>query len=115
MTSPANPVNTALGTRRAVRAFLPTPVQRADIEAILEAASHAPSGTNTQPWKVYVLTGESLVRLSRNLLAAYDDPQRARERAVRGGMSLGFADPNALVDTLRPEREPFERFTRFLD
>jgi hypothetical protein len=30
-------------------------------------------------------------------------------------MSLGFADQNALVNTLRTEREPVERFTRFLD
>jgi nitroreductase len=73
---PTNPVDAALTTRRAVRAFLPTPVPRADIEAILEAASRAPSGTNTQPWKVYVLTGDALAWLSRDLLAAYDDPQR---------------------------------------
>ncbi|CAH2785670.1 MAG: Nitroreductase [uncultured Paraburkholderia sp.] len=48
----------------------------ADIEAILEATSRAPSGTNTQPWKVYVVTGGALARLSDALVAAYDDPQR---------------------------------------
>ncbi|MCC8393647.1 nitroreductase [Paraburkholderia sp. MMS20-SJTR3] len=74
--SSADIVDAALTTRRSVRAFLPTPVPRADLEAILEAASRAPSGTNTQPWKVYVLTGEALARLSRELLGAYDDPQR---------------------------------------
>jgi len=71
-----NPVDAALLTRRSVRAFLPTPVPRADIEAILEVASRAPSGTNTQPWKVYVLRGQALARLSEALLAAYDNPQR---------------------------------------
>ncbi|NML34675.1 nitroreductase [Paraburkholderia antibiotica] len=82
MTSPdsaasaAHVVDAALTTRRSIRAFLPTPVPRADIEAILEAASRAPSGTNTQPWKVYVLSGDALARLSRELLAAYDDPGR---------------------------------------
>jgi nitroreductase len=76
MTIPANPVDAALITRRSIRAFLPTPVPRAEIEAILGAAGRAPSGTNTQPWKVYVVTGESLARLSRALVAAYDDPQR---------------------------------------
>ena len=229
MTTSANQVDTALMTRRSIRAFLPTPVPRVEIEAILEAASRAPSGTNTQPWKVYVVTGESLVRLSQALLAAYDDPQRdalyqeeypyyprqwvspyidrrrkigwdlygllgigksdktrmheqhaqnyrffgapvglfftidrhmergswldygmflqAIMTAARGrgldtcpqaaftpfhrviaghldlaaqeqlvcGMSLGFADESALVNTLRTEREPVERFTRFLD
>jgi len=41
-------------------------------------ASRAPSGTNTQPWKVYVLTGAAKAALSQAILAAYDDPaQRA--------------------------------------
>ncbi|WP_144113086.1 nitroreductase [Paraburkholderia sp. BCC1886] len=76
MTTPANAVDAALVTRRSVRAFLPTAVPRAEIEAILEAASRAPSGTNTQPWKVYVVTGDSLAKLSHALLAAYDHPER---------------------------------------
>jgi nitroreductase len=67
----------AVATRRSVRAFLPTPVPRATIERILAVASRAPSGTNTQPWRVYVLTGEPLRSLSRRLVAAYDDPQES--------------------------------------
>ncbi|WP_212139394.1 nitroreductase family protein, partial [Burkholderia territorii] len=50
-------VDAALKSRRAIRAFLPTPVPRDTLEAILEAASRAPSGTNIQPWRVYVATG----------------------------------------------------------
>ena len=69
--------NAALISRRSIRAFLPTPVPRGDIESILAAASRAPSGTNTQPWKVYVLTGEVLQNLSEALLRAYDDPDHA--------------------------------------
>jgi len=46
-------VDTAIVTRRSLRAFLPTPVPRQLVEAILEVASRAPSGTNTQPWKVF--------------------------------------------------------------
>jgi nitroreductase len=65
----------AITSRRSVRAFLPTPVPRSTVERILAAASRAPSGTNTQPWKVYVLTGETLQSLSRRLVAAYDDPE----------------------------------------
>jgi nitroreductase len=72
-------VEAAITSRRAIRAFLPTPVPRATIEEILAVASRAPSGTNTQPWHVYVLTGESKKSLSRQLVAAYDDPvERAR-------------------------------------
>jgi len=69
----------AITSRRSIRAFLSTPVARETIERILAVASRAPSGTNTQPWHVYVLAGESLGALSRRLVAAYDDPEeRAR-------------------------------------
>jgi nitroreductase len=72
-------VDAAITSRRSTRAFLPTPVAREDVEAILEVASRAPSGTNTQPWKVYVLTGEAKERLSAAILAVYADPQQAKE------------------------------------
>ena len=65
-------VDAAIASRRAVRAFLPTPVPRQTIEDILAVASRAPSGTNTQPWKVTVLTGAAKEALSRRLLAAHD-------------------------------------------
>ena len=67
-------VDAAITTRRSIRAFLPTPVAREDIEAILDVAARAPSGTNTQPWKVYVLTGDVKARLSDAILAAHNDP-----------------------------------------
>lgn len=78
MPNPFNEVDAALVSRRSVRAFLPTPVPREEIIAILEVASRAPSGTNIQPWKVYVVTGNMLTRLSSALVAAYDDPNRDR-------------------------------------
>jgi len=72
-------VDEAITSRHSIRAFLPTPVPRETIEEILAVASRAPSGTNTQPWHVAVLTGEALKSLSAKLVAAYDDPvERAR-------------------------------------
>jgi len=72
-------VDEAITSRHSIRAFLPTPVPRATIEEILAVASRAPSGTNTQPWHVAVLTGAALQSLSTKLVAAYDDPvERAR-------------------------------------
>jgi nitroreductase len=71
-------VDAAITSRRSIRAFLDTPVEREDIERILEVASRAPSGTNIQPWKVYVLTGESKERLSNAIMAAHDDPEECR-------------------------------------
>jgi nitroreductase len=70
-------VDAAITSRRSVRAFLPTPVPRQTVEDILQVASRAPSGTNIQPWKVYVLGGASQARLSRRILDVYDDPQAA--------------------------------------
>lgn len=75
----AEAVDAAITSRRSIRAYLPTPVPRATIEQILAVASRAPSGTNTQPWQVTVLTGAALARLSGAILAAYNDPvERAR-------------------------------------
>ena len=67
-------VDAAITSRRSTRAYLPQPVPRATIEAILAVASRAPSGTNTQPWQVHVLTGAAKLALSRDIVAAYDDP-----------------------------------------
>jgi nitroreductase len=72
-------VDAAITSRRSIRAFLPTPVPRQAIADILQVAARAPSGTNTQPWRVYVLTGTAKESLSAKLRAAYDDPaERAR-------------------------------------
>ena len=71
-------VNAAITSRRSLRAFLPGPVDRTVIEDILRASARAPSGTNTQPWRVYVLTGDAKAGLSKKILAVHDDPaQRA--------------------------------------
>jgi len=72
-------VDAAITSRRSIRAFLPAPVARADIEAILEVAARAPSGTNTQPWKVYVLTGPLKRELAARILAAHNDPEQAAQ------------------------------------
>jgi nitroreductase len=71
-------VDAAITSRRSVRAFLPTAVPRDTIEDILRVAARAPSGTNTQPWQVHVLTGAAKLALSKDIIAVYDDPvQRA--------------------------------------
>jgi nitroreductase len=78
---PQNAVDAAITSRRSIRAFLDKPVERTDIERILEVAARAPSGTNTQPWKVYVLTGQARVALSDAILAVHTDPARSREHS----------------------------------
>ena len=69
-------VEAALLSRRSVRGFLSRPVPRSLIERLLELAARAPSGTNVQPWRVHVVQGAALRRLSGALMAAHDaDPQ----------------------------------------
>lgn len=70
-------VDWALVTRRATRAFLPTPVPRADVEAILNVARYCASGVNTQPWHVHVLMGAAKERLSEAIFRVYDDASLA--------------------------------------
>jgi nitroreductase len=72
-------VDAAITSRRSIRAYLDKPVEREDIERILEVAARAPSGTNTQPWKVYVLTGQAKSALSEAILAVYSRPELNRE------------------------------------
>jgi nitroreductase len=67
-------VDAAITSRRSIRAYLPKPVPRETVAEILQVAARAPSGTNTQPWKVAVLTGAAKAALSARIRAAYDDP-----------------------------------------
>ncbi|MFO0997069.1 MAG: nitroreductase [Alphaproteobacteria bacterium] len=69
----------AIGGRRSVRRFLPTHVADETIRAILAAAARAPSGTNSQPWLVHVVTGAARERLSRAVLDAARAGQHSTE------------------------------------
>jgi len=64
-------VSDALIARKSTRAFLPQQVDKTIIDRILSAARHAPSGTNTQPWQVAVVTGETKQQLCQELEAAF--------------------------------------------
>lgn len=72
-------IDRAISARRSVRAFLDTPVDLAVVREILQVASRAPSGANTQPWKVYVLTGDAKARLSAEIIETFMDPVKAAE------------------------------------
>jgi nitroreductase len=55
-------VSEAILTRITTRAFLDKPVPGQVLREILEVAKRAPSGGNLQPWRVWVLGGEEMVR-----------------------------------------------------
>ena len=62
----------AITSRMSVRAFTAQPVPNELIAQLLEVASRAPSGTNTQPWRVYVLQGDSKTGLVNKVCTAHD-------------------------------------------
>lgn len=74
-------VDEAISSRHSVRAFLNTPVDPQLIKDILTVASRAPSGTNTQPWKVYVVTGKKRDELIANVFKAQEEIKQHPEVA----------------------------------
>jgi nitroreductase len=65
-------VDAAMLSRFSTRAFLPNKIERELLSNLLQLAARAPSGTNTQPWKVYVLQGAKKDELVSKVCAAHD-------------------------------------------
>ena len=76
-------VDEAMTSRHSVRAFLNKAVDPQIIKDILTVASRAPSGTNTQPWKVYVVTGkkrdEMVERVYKAQVELFTKPELASQ------------------------------------
>lgn len=65
-------ISEAIHKRKSTRAFLTREVEREKIIRILETARHAPSGANTQPWQVAVVTGQQKKELQKQMVAAFE-------------------------------------------
>lgn len=63
-----------VASRRSIRRFLPTAVPRETLLTLLDLAARAPSGVNTQPWHVHVVSGAAKEKLSAAILAEYETP-----------------------------------------
>jgi len=59
--------------RRSIRGYKKKPVPREVIQEIIDIAKNAPSSMNTQPWHLWVVTGDALDRIRKgnteNMLA----------------------------------------------
>src|ERR1700709_254486 len=77
-----NPVDDAIASRRSIRRFLPTPVPAATVEAILDVAARAPSGTNMQPWRGYVLAGAAKTALIEVVQTVFDAGEKGHTQEV---------------------------------
>lgn len=91
----------AIRERISVRRYRPDAVPREVIERLLEIARWAPSGSNSQPWRVTVVSGPALdawrAALESRLEANWDAERReAFNRRVRTGSLTGLLDLSAL-------------------
>ncbi|GJH14357.1 nitroreductase [Caballeronia novacaledonica] len=90
-------VDATIRSRRAIRRFTHDPVPRRVVEEILDVARSAPSNSNTQPWRVYVLTDERKAALSEALRRAHADDGHPPLRHM----------PDALPHDMRSRQEAF--------
>ena len=123
-------VERAIRTRRAVRAFLPDPVDPALLRRLIALAACAPSGTNMQPWRLRVSGPQARSRLEAALLAALEAgerpgleeyryyPERLREPYLSRRRKVGW-DLYGLLGVTRGDTEGMKRQTaanlRFFD
>ena len=112
-------VSDAIKQRKSVRAYLPREVERETIEQIIDTARYAPSGVNTQPWRVAVVNGEAKQQLQQKLEQAFragtpsqmayqyypdawEEPYKARRRACGlqryGAVGIGREDKQKQID-----------------
>ena len=68
----------AIKSRKSIRAFTNQPVPRETIQEILEISQRAPSGTNTQPWHVYVCTGNVRQAITNDVLTLAAENKSAK-------------------------------------
>jgi nitroreductase len=71
----------AITSRRSVRGFTDQPVPHEVLKRVLAAAAWAPSGSNLQPWQIYVVTGTPLKEIKTLAVerVAHGDPWDERE------------------------------------
>jgi nitroreductase len=65
-------VTEAINWRHSIRAFLPKPVEREKLDAVLAASVRAPSCANTQPWEIFAATGDTLERIKTGYKQKYE-------------------------------------------
>ncbi|NQY57143.1 MAG: nitroreductase family protein [Ilumatobacteraceae bacterium] len=93
--------------RRMTRAFLPTPVEPALIDDMVELAARAPSAGKTQGWHLVVLEGPETARFwDVTLPAERRAAFRWQQLLDAPVIALPFSDPDAYVERYsEPDKE----------
>lgn len=98
-------VDQAITSRQSIRAFLNKAVDVEIIKDILRVASRAPSGTNTQPWKVYVVTGQKRTELITQVCDAQNDLFKNPELASQYTETFPYYPENWFSPYIERRRE----------
>jgi len=112
-------ITEAIRDRASIRAFTDREVSRDVIHQILDTARWAPSGVNTQPWQVVVITGDTKQKIGDALIEArssgqtpnpdykyyvdrFAEPYRSRQEAcglaLYGALGIERGDKQARMD-----------------
>jgi nitroreductase len=119
----------AIKTRKSIRGFRPSPIDRSVLRTILEISTRAPSILNTQPWEFAVITGKALENIKRenvemflagkatpaeHLVSAWPKDSVYRRRQVEIGMQL-FSLMNIARDDTEKRAQWAQRGLRYFD
>jgi len=113
----------AIKNRKSIRVYSPEPVSKETVHQLLEAAMMAPSGSNTQPWKFYIVGGEKKTELDEILLnclaegrTTTNEMQTEREggdKAVQERLTSRRSTLiKAIMETLRKNDLPLDIFAK---
>ncbi len=112
----------AIKGRKSYRAFLAKDVDNKILYQVLEAARFAPSGTNTQPWHVNIVKGETKKKITDAILLARKNNQAPNPdyeyyptQWIDPYKSRRFACGMALYGALDIKREDTEKRQRVWD
>ena len=115
-------VTDAVHARRSIRAFRPDPVDDDTIARLLTVASRSPSGGNVQPWRIYVVNGESMTRFREFLsdrppgAPAYDIYPAGLTEPYRSSRFKVGEDMYATIGITRDDKPArFAQFAKNLD
>lgn len=104
----------AINTRRSVRSYAGTPVTKETIEKLIDAAIHAPTAMNAQPWAFGVVQGSDRMReLSSKakkyllgILHLFPAMEGYRETLENPEFDIFYGAPALVVIYSRPDRSP---------
>ena len=108
--SDADALFALLRARRSVRSFTEEPVPRALVEKLLDAAVLAPSASNKQPWRFFVMEDRAKIRAladlvgaERTRIAQHVAPEFAPSLLAYGDYFTRFGDaPLVIAPAARP-------------